>query len=420
MLHGAVFATVIVMGVNLIHILLDVQFLGTGMQTENDLKSQTAGDGCGIDHAGDDGQGFSANPSYLAYSNTDVDLYKRVEECVNHLIILAEDSPYERIDPTNLTMLQCQLNISLEIFQSHVSRYNTIWFIGDSLVQQQYLAFLCMVDPSLNHLQFKSDEPATNRSSILYDATFNNSLGGNKFPHIVFSSFGYLFDPTQPNLYSRSFPEAVATLTSNDAIVVGASAHYNSVRGREMELALAFIANQSLVAAAPIFYMENSAEMWPTSNGLYTPSCFWYCRCEPLDLARMVGQGNLTTFNNSTILKDLGLVMPDTDFFGRLYPDMQFPNNDSLCIPDCIPPTWRMDTSRSIFLSRERNNITNSRNNISTVPNRVHYVPVWRQLVAAEVSNSRLEVGDCTHKSLNAIIIMNQQLLRTMIQAKED
>jgi hypothetical protein len=412
----AVLASVIAFGLNVINILLgrNDQFFSTWQVLEPKIIDD---DGCGIDHAGDDGHNFLANPRYMAFNDADIDTYKLVDDCLKRLILPGGTRYPDGIDPTNLTMLQCELNVTLELFQSHASQYDTIWFFGDSLVQQQYVSFLCMVDPSLDRLQYNLTRPFTNiyEPPIYWHAMYNNSLGD--LTRIVFSRFGFRFDPAQPNLYIRGFPDAVATMTANDAIVVGASAHYRSTFGSDMERALTFIANQSLVAAAPIFYMENAAEEWPTSNGLYTQSCMRLCTCEPVNSERILGHGSLTTFNNNTYLKDVVVETPDTDFFGRLYPDMQFPNNESVCIPDCLPGSWRMDLANAIFLNKKRNSVTYT-NNLTTFPNRVHYVPVWRQLIASGVSNARVKVGDCTHKSLNSIMIMNQQLLRTMIKAK--
>lgn len=372
-------------------------------------------DGCGII---DDGRGILATPRYSAYNSADSNLYENVLKCLNQMQDTFATSGESYVDPSNFTMLRCDLNVTLELFQSYVRQYDTIWFFGDSVVQQQYTAFLCMLDPSLTHLQYNIKVPDTQsyEPEVYFDATYNNSLGGST--RLVFSRFGYSFDPAQHNLYTRAFPTVAPTLTANDAIVIGASAHYNSNHGSDMETALAFIANQSLYIKAPMFYMENAVEVWPTSNGLYTNRCAWFCTCEPLTSARRMGHGTLSTHDNNTILNDFGSLDLDANFFERLYPDMQFTDEDSTCIPDCIPPSWRMDIARAIFLNTTRNSVTNE-SNVAMVPNRVHYVPVWQQLAASGVTNSKKAVGDCTHKSLNGVIMINQQLLRTMINVKK-
>jgi hypothetical protein len=152
--------------------------------------------------------------------------------------------------------------------------------------------------------------------------------------------------------------------------------------------------------------MESTPEEWPTSNGMFTKGCMWTCKCETLDAARMMGRGNHSDPNLHT--KDLVTYLkPPTDFFAKLYSDLAFTNNTESCVPDCLPATWRMEFARSILLDET---------NTTTQRNRAHVVPLWYQLVG-RISALR-PVGDCTHKSLDAVLTMNQQLIRSMIHIR--
>jgi hypothetical protein len=135
----------------------------------------------------------------------------------------------------------------------------------------------------------------------------------------------------------------------------------------------------STQAMASVFYMEPAMEDWPTSNGLYTKQCMKRCRCEYVDKMRLMGRGNYShPSNNRTADFSFKLPTPTDDWLLRLYPKVTFATNTDDCLPDCLPATWRMDLARAIL------------------------------------DSSRLPVGDCVHKSLDAIMMMNEQLSRSM------
>jgi len=46
--------------------------------------------------------------------------------------------------------------VTTKLLQSVVQKHNRILFVGDSVLRQQYLFLLCMIDPMFEHIQMKS------------------------------------------------------------------------------------------------------------------------------------------------------------------------------------------------------------------------------------------------------------------------
>jgi hypothetical protein len=147
--------------------------------------------------------------------------------------------------------------------------------------------------------------------------------------------------------------------------------------------------------------VEPTEEQWPTSNGMFTTSCSWRCKCEALTPERILGVGN--AYDHSEHQVDMSQDKRNTGPFVDLIDFGTSPSqrtNES-CIPDCLPASWRRDLANGILG-------TNS-------SSKLHIVPVWRQLVERGVLNAKLPF-DCTHKSADALMVMTQQLVRSMLQ----
>jgi hypothetical protein len=361
----------------------------------------------------EDGCGLSRDDSTITWSKftaDDVTAFEALQACVKGI---PEAKPQDMVrhqqNVANLTMLQCRLSITANEIQSAVKYYETIWFIGDSLLEQQFYIFLCMVDPLMTRDQIHGSglPGAGNDGSPLHTIanqwTYNHSNGAAT--KVIYSKSGFQWHRPEANLYVDAFPKAVASLNEKGAIVLDASAHYDAHHFALMERALTFIRDKSLVTNASIFYVEATPEEWPTSNGMFTKGCMWLCQCEALGADRIMGRGSLSD-PKVNLTKTVALLSsgdPPINFFGKFFPDLAFANNTELCIPDCVPATWRSDLARSIL-----NETTNS----------VHMVPVWYQLVAKKSPSGRMPTGDCTHKSLDAVLMMNQQLVRSMIKSQ--
>ncbi len=173
--------------------------------------------------------------------------------------------------------------------------------------------------------------------------------------------------------------------------------HYHSPHLNEFEKVINVIADLSTNANTSVFYMEPSMEEWPTSNDIFVGPCMWRCRCEFLDQFRLIGRGNYSdptgNIDNNFVSKQPTPPVSN-QILNLLYPNLPWTNNTEKCFPDCLPATWRMDIARTI---------------LATVENSIFW-----QLHAKGLPSSRMAVGDCTHMSLDAVLLMNEQLARSM------
>jgi hypothetical protein len=300
----------------------------------------------------DDGCGLSRDASTITWSTfttDDVTSFEALQACVKGI---PEASPQNMVrrdqNVSTLRMLQCRRSITVNEIQSAVKDYETIWFIGDSLLEQQFYIFLCMVDPLMTHDQIHgSGLPNAGKMgspfhTIAKQWTYNHSNGAAT--KVIYSKFGRVWDNKESNLYVDAFPKAVGSLNGKGAIVLDASTHYDTHHFAEMERAVTFIRDKSLVTNASIFYMESTPEEWPTSNGIFVKGCMWFCRCEALGADRIMGRGGLSDpkVNLTKTVQLLSSGDPPIKFFGKLFPDLAFANNTELCIPDCAPATGNM------------------------------------------------------------------------------
>lgn len=202
-----------------------------------------------------------------------------------------------------------------------------------------------------------------------------------------------------------------------------------------------------------------------------------HCRCETVDRDRwQTGRGRLSQTDRINFESDVGRITPDRRLFLEfLYSssdttseavNAMIPNNNitnpAECVPDCVPGRWRIDLARKMLLpssqpavlaqqqqqqqpkdntkkhyyllddgettnttgvggggsdcrrqydDNNRNNKNNHNNNDAGVV--VHVVPVAWQLLSLGFPVGR-NSHDCTHRSSDAVSIMNHQLVRTM------
>jgi hypothetical protein len=121
-----------------------------------------------------------------------------------------------------------------------------------------------MVDPSMTRDQIHGS--GSLKDTIAWQWTDNHSNGAAT--NIIYSRFGHAWHPSESNLYVDAFPKAVGSLNGTGAIVLDASTHYDTHHFAEMETAVTFVRDKSLVTNASIFYMESTPEEWPTNNGM--------------------------------------------------------------------------------------------------------------------------------------------------------
>jgi hypothetical protein len=301
--------------------------------------------------------------------------------------------------------LDCNIKVSLQILQDTMKQYDTAWFFGDSIMQQQFYLMVCMIDPHLGiNITRATDNPQEDLSFAWHHSNNNSTRTTTT---LKFLHFGHLWG-IEENLYERDFPTAANTLGSNDAIIVTAAAHYDSTRVHLYQKALTHIATMSIQSNASIFYTEPTPEEWPTGNGMWVLNCQWFCQCEALDPARLIGRGGYTdrTVPYDATSKQNVSIVP---ILNRVYPGLPFANNTKDCYPSCLPATWRTDVGRAI---------------LAEIPNhKVSMIPVFWQLLAKGEATGRgvhqPNVGDCTHRTTEAVIVMNKQLIRTMIKRQQ-
>jgi len=356
------------------------------------------------------------------------------------------------------------------LLQSKLLGYDAVWFVGDSVQRQTYAAFVCMLNPAAEAENVPGTPPRalhrykhTLPPQLLSSAT-TTGVGTMRNGTV---EIGYA--QSEPGTgrhkaleqlilrYTGNHPDQASVALNEDpsdksfAIVTNLAAfHYHcnipGLRGalglRETARAVVSAAEQAnknvvmqegfktsicqmertVSGRTSVFVMEAADEQWPTSNGVYTPSCAWKCQCEALTVDRIEGFGKLEdhSANKVNISQDAlaaaPIPMASRDYLASLYPELDFDDEAAKCSPYCVPANWRNDVAIPIILGA-----TNGSDNIAAprTASSLRVVPIWRQLVSRGQRNSRYEAGDCTHKSLSALIAMNQQLVRTIVRSPE-
>ena len=77
--------------------------------------------------------------------------------------------------------LHCPIEVTLDIVRSTIKQYDTVWFGGDSVMEQQFYTLACILDPSMTSL--------TNMSLFWHHST-NHSNHSNTGTTLQYSKFG--------------------------------------------------------------------------------------------------------------------------------------------------------------------------------------------------------------------------------------
>jgi len=369
--------------------------------------------------------------------------------------------------------LKCNISVTTELIQALVQKHNHILFVGDSVMHQQYVLFLCMMDPMIDRTQ------VTEGKVHRYD--YQRPDGG--ITTLLYESFGRGWPHAINSLYEDSFPKAIESYTEQDAIVVNANSHYETTKVQLLIDDIRFISQQAARSNASVYLMEPHAEEWPTGNGIFFRNCERSCRCAALTAERLQGhvpypeiiQRLLVDSSSSptaaasaesagtTIQEEPTTTMTTTNLMtGHIPPFwddlLQFlqernshqgdaevntnqidPNNYDMvnnapCAQECLPATWRTEVVRAILLNQTspRNNNNNNedddamvasdtrQSNSSTTTTTkaadVHLVPTFLQLATHRGHSAWKSSTDCTHRALDAVIMLNEQLIRTMLK----
>ncbi|CAJ1951770.1 unnamed protein product [Cylindrotheca closterium] len=276
----------------------------------------------------------------------------------------------ERPPPSSL---RCGDNIMDELY-SIVSCYDRIVFFGDSIQRQQFFTLSCMLNSSLTLKDFL---PAKRK-----DDEFRWTYPG--------TDTALMFRGSPKGLQNYGIFRNISSVESNPryAAVVNLGAHYHPNNNSTLEKDARIVAESAEQTTTSMFWVETIDFQWPTTNGEFVNACS-DCQCEALTPGRIAGTGAYTG--------------PDRYVNSAKYPtykSLVVTNHTGPCIPYCWPANWR-------------NHVTN---NVMTNPkySAINLVPVWQQLVSSGFAQSRFAVGDCTHKSTDALMAVVQQLLRSM------
>ena len=360
-------------------------------QVDDATRLQQIEDGCGLEEN-------LGNIHWRNYTKEDWEMYYRIETCVKWY-----DSNYiDTYDSANFRKLACNQEPDLTSILSALQKYHTIYILGDSVLQQQFIALMCTIDPMHPNV-----DPIGKMDVHKKDWYFFNYTHARGVTQFKFFKVGFFFDNEQKGFLQTHFPTAIEASTANDAIILHVGAHYRSGNAHHMKTAVEYFANRSVDTLASIFVVEPNIEEFHTRNGLFAPTPNDNrTDCQPLTPERMLGRGQLAPnvpFNKKDELPPLPLSV-----FQDLYPGKEYDsvreNATYQCYPDCAPQKWRLDLVRK-FLSGSK----------------VHIVPVWWQMAALNLQHGIVQARkpcDCIHKDISSLISMNNQLIRTMMSTQ--
>ena len=232
-----------------------------------------------------------------------------------------------------------------------------------------------------------------------------------------FAAFGPRHAKRMRHLYEHAFPWAIGNCTKHDAIVMDASRHFWSNAIAIFKMVMDYIQKKSATSPASFCYMEPTPEEWPTSNGFWVEACWEKCACRALGDAALRGRATPCDPKVDLTRNDAKgkLDVPSFQDFVQLYSNnltQSFTTDvdpkDVSCAPDCAPADWRVRFVRNKTLGADPKQHCNP-------PQKFQLVPTHWQLVGRSHHSSTSSVRDCTHRAFDALFMMNEQLMRSMM-----
>jgi len=339
-------------------------------------------------------------------------------------------TPFHQRDRSKLFKLQCAAKnnnhagsdvIDRDAVKRTLQQYDRISMVGDSILRQQFMGFVCMMNPDMRTKNFVKENEG---SEGMYE--YHIDVESNRSVRLVYSKFGLQFpDEETKHLLTPGFIDALQNSTHRSAIIVDAGIHYSSDTASRMVTALETLQEKARGTAASVFYVEPTAQEFPTSSGIWTRMCTngrnkkKHCQCEAVDPDRLqTGRGKLSQADRVAYQHDVGIIKPDPRVLQWLYPESaqnMIPNATNPespapedCIPDCVPGRWRIDLARKVLLESNTKDDDEKKK-------RVRIVPVWWQLLSLGFPLNR-NIHDCSHRSSDAVATMDHQLIRTMMK----
>jgi len=401
--------------------------------SDNDLYE----DGCGLLEAKDMStlQQRQTAVNWAPYNSTsglvseeERTYFAKVYECARqfpHSYFETMDTKdfYLTKDKTRMDKLLCNMKITHDRVLDTLQQHRHILFVGDSILRQQYFAFVCMLDPNATQGSFATFYDGTGESAnfeYVYNHSSTKTSTGttdtaNATTTLHYAAFGPQYNHRMEHLYETAFPYAVGNYSAADAIVTDASRHFHSGDVHLFHSILKYMQDSATARPASFYYMEPTPEEYPTSNGIYSGPCWENCTCQVHNDLTL--KGRATPIDNYRKHGEK-LGAPKFEDFIQLYPDQNWTHSfttdvndtDMSCLPDCVPADWRVRLVRSKMLGNSSQHMPPTTT--------FQLVPTFWQLVGRNHHSSASVHQDCTHRSLDAIMMMNEQLVRSMIRRK--
>ena len=215
---------------------------------------------------------------YREHTPAELDLLKQAHICTKTHINDTLGNHEWLIFEARIPMLDCDEDKDkeerldpLEFVRSVMKKYHRVYFVGDSIMGQQFTLMKFMLDPESTEPHYDLPvefDHTTNTISVISGA----SLASDSFPlsatHMEWVKWGYrkLVSGTKGSLdakykvfYKEELPDIMAKATENDAVIIDAAVHYNHERMQMMEEALEFIREQSMMTKASVYYGSTSS-----------------------------------------------------------------------------------------------------------------------------------------------------------------
>ena len=387
---------------------------------------------------------------WIPYNEDELEFFELVEPC--YVRLKSGARPLDQDDYSALHKLQCHDNGDTtgmsphQYIQSTFLAYDRVLMVGDSILEQQYVALVCSLNPHLTREDIEMGEPGDwahyeyvhhhHRRHHRYPD--NNSNCAANMTTLTYRKVGWQFDNAQPGFYTTSYPQAIRNFTSNDAIILDAGAHFQSFSAHFLRKTVHHLTRLSTQTPAHVFYMEPTNSEWPTRNGMFHKVCMWICECEALTQDRIIGLNGALSDKRANY-SHVNSIDTDpahhfqTELFLELYPHLRVKstkNNSTAifrgnvlhsCFPECLPASWRVDLARLAWKEGQQQLLQeNGSNGTHDV---MIYVPIFWQMVALGLQTgkpSSHNTGDCTHKDFKSVLFMNDQLVRSMRERQRE
>lgn len=173
-----------------------------------------------------DGCGLIDNTSLVrwsAYSQEEIEEYNRTLQCLLHsgvrgnLMKVAKQLANR--NPAQFRMLRCDRNVTATTVQETLARFEHVWFIGDSTLEQQFYTLLCTLDSTFTRdrldlyqdgsdppRELPNDDPRKGHAEF----SFHHTRGSTR---LMFFFWGNLYDSKDRNVSWEGRKRLIETMS---------------------------------------------------------------------------------------------------------------------------------------------------------------------------------------------------------------